>query len=232
MRPQTIAGKPPGSDGPNFLPPLARGGRGGSNPRDDAPRPRRPLSETHAMTRFLVITAGLLAAAAAPAQDGARYGILPNDDLYKQKAPKDALAAVILAIERDRLDYLVAHLMPKDFVDARLKRSAAYFEKIAAEQLAGTAQGAGLTGAELQARVQQKAEILNFRHLTDTMRTKLADEPDNLKTLKRFLREGDVVEAGDTATVTVKDVKDRTVYLRKVDGRWVFENRREEPAKE
>ena len=184
------------------------------------------------MKRFFLVIAGFLVAAAAPAQEAERFGILLNDDLYKQKTPTDALTSVVIAIERDRLDYLAAHLMPKDFVDARLAKSAAYFEKVAAGQLAGTAQGAGLTGAELQARVRAKAEVLNFRHLAETMKAKLADEPDNLKTLKRFLREGELTEVGDTATVTLKGVKDRTVYLRRLEGRWVFENRREDPAKE
>ncbi len=184
------------------------------------------------MKRFLLVIAGFVVAAAAPAQEGTRFGVLVNEDLYKQKTPKDALGSVILAIERDRLDYLTAYLMPKDFVDGRLQKSAAYFEKIAAEQLNGTAQVAGLSGAELQVRVREKAEALNFRRLTETVKAKLADEPDNLKTLKRFLREGEVTEAGDTATLTLKDVKGRSVFLRKVDGRWVFENRREEPAKE
>ena len=186
------------------------------------------------MKRLVLLLAGVLVGQSAIAQEPSadRYGILPNPDLYKQSTPKDALASVILAIERERYDYLAAHLLPKDYIDARLRKSATYFEKAAAEQIAATGQGANLKGAELQARVKSKAEQLGFKYLTDAMGKKLADEPDNLKTLYRFLREGKIDEAADAATVTVAGVKDRTIFLRKVDGRWFFENRREEPVKE
>ncbi|WP_020471578.1 hypothetical protein [Zavarzinella formosa] len=184
------------------------------------------------MKRLVLVLAGFLVSHVATAQEGDRYGILPNPDLYKQSSPRDALASVVLAIERERYDYLAAHLMPKDYIDSRILKSAGYFEKVAAEQLAGTAQGASLKGPELQARVRQKAELLGFKYLTDAMSKKLADEPDNLITLKRFLREGKFEEAGEAATVTVEGVKGYSIFLRKVEGRWFFENRREEPAKE
>ena len=46
-----------------------------------------------------------------------------------------------------------------------------------------------------------------------------------VKQLRRFLKEGDWQIEDQTATVRVKDVNDRRVHLRKIDGRWFFENR-------
>lgn len=182
------------------------------------------------MKRFVLILAGLLVGQLATAQEADRYGILPNTDLYKQDTPKDALGSVILAIERERFDYLAAHLLPKEFVDGRIKKNAGYYEKVAAEQISKTAVGATLKGAELQAKIKSTADLLGFRQIIDTMAKKQADEPDTLRTLKRFLREGKFEEAGDTVSVTLDGVKDRAIFLKKIEGRWYFENRREAPA--
>lgn len=174
----------------------------------------------------------MVLASISSAQEESRYNILLNQGLYNQKTPKDTVAAVITAIERERIDYLAAHLMPQAEIEARLAKTALYFEKVAAEQLANSAQGANLKGPELQARVKEKAAILNFKNLVDSMSKKLVDEPDTLKMLKRFVREGEFNEAGDETVVVLKDVKDRKIFLKKIDGRWFFENRREEPSKD
>jgi hypothetical protein len=55
--------------------------------------------------------------------------------------------------------------------------------------------------------------------------TFLAQEPGTIKDLNRFLSEGEFQEAGDTATVTHKDIKSRSVFLKKIDNRWFLENR-------
>jgi hypothetical protein len=50
-------------------------------------------------------------------------------------------------------------------------------------------------------------------------------DPGTVKLLRRFLSEGTWTTQKDEATVALKDVPDRGVYLRRVDGRWYLENR-------
>jgi hypothetical protein len=59
---------------------------------------------------------------------------------------------------------------------------------------------------------------------------KLGDNPDTVKELRRFLKEGEW-EAGETnASASLKDVKNRRVYFRKVENRWFLENQQEPKA--
>ena len=183
----------------------------------------------------LALVAGLIAATAAVADPvPARFDVLHNPDLYRQDTAKAALQSILAAIERDRHDYLAAHLLDPAFVDARLQTTQAYYEKLAAEQIAATAAGARLTAAELPARVRETATRLNFQHLAAAIQKKLADDPEDVKWLKRFARNGEFNDSGETATATLKGVKDRALYFKKVDGRWFMENRKDEakPAKE
>ena len=183
------------------------------------------------MRPLLTVAAGLVLAAAAAAQDvPPRFGLLHNPDLYRQDTPQEALRSALGAVGRERYDYLAAHLLDPDWVDARLATHRAYFERVAGEQIVATAAGAQLRGAALQARVQEVGTRLNFEELTREIRRKLADEPDNLKDLRRFLREGEFKTSGETATAVLKDMKDRALYFKKVKDRWFLENRKEEAA--
>src|SRR5207244_13125815 len=50
-----------------------------------------------------------------------RYGIEANLRDYPQETPKETLASVLRAIERGRINYLLAHLADPAFVDQRVK---------------------------------------------------------------------------------------------------------------
>ena len=178
------------------------------------------------------LAAGLVLAAAASGQQDvpARFGVLHNPDLYKQDTPQDALVAALGAIDRQRYDYLVAHLLDPEWVDARMAANRPYFDRVAGEQIVSGPGGAALRGPELDARVREVSTRLNFQRLTADVRRKLDDEPDNVKYLRRFARVGEVQVAGETARGTLKDAPDRAVYFKKVSGRWFVENRKDEAA--
>jgi hypothetical protein len=59
---------------------------------------------------------------------------------------------------------------------------------------------------------------------------RLTGDPEVVREMRRFLAEGTINVNGDAATVTLKDVKGRQVYLRKLGERWYFEDR-QKPAK-
>jgi len=54
--------------------------------------------------------------------------------------------------------------------------------------------------------------------------SKLSNEPESIKQLHRFLKEGEWEEGAASASARLKDVKER-VFLRKVKDRWYLENR-------
>ena len=183
------------------------------------------------MRPLLAAAAGLVLAAAAAAQDEtARYDILHNPDLYRQDTPQETLRSVLGAVARERYDYLAAHLLDPEWVDARLATHQDYFERVGGEQIVSTAAGARLRPAELNARVKEVGTRLNFRHLTGVIRQKLDDDPTHLKDLRRFLRSAEFQVAGETATARLADVKDRALYFKKVKDRWFLENRMTEEA--
>lgn len=65
----------------------------------------------------------------------------------------------------------------------------------------------------------------NFDDVVLETTTKLTQEPGSVKELARFFAEGEWQEAGETATATHKDIKNRSVFMRKIGNRWFLENR-------
>ena len=127
-----------------------------------------------------------------------RYGIEANLRDYPQETPKETLASVLRAIERRRINYLLAHLADPTFVDKRVKE---------------------IYGGDFEELVRETSR-------------KLADNPAAVKELGRFLKEGEWEGGDTTASVKLKDLKDRQVFFRKIGRRWYLENRqRPEAAK-
>lgn len=183
------------------------------------------------MRPLMTLTAGLVLAAAATAQDTPdRYGLLHNPDLYRQDTPQETLRSVLGAVARERFDYVAAHLLDPAAVDARLAPYQPYFERVAGEQITATPAGARLTGAALQNRVREVGTRLNFLTLTGQVRHKLSDQPEHLRELRRFLRDGEFQVAGETATAKLKELPDRALYFKKIQDRWFLENRKDESA--
>src|SRR5947209_8610640 len=46
-----------------------------------------------------------------------RYAVEPDLDTFPQTTPKDTLASAMRAVQRDRVDYLLAQLADPEFVD-------------------------------------------------------------------------------------------------------------------
>lgn len=69
-------------------------------------------------------------AAKAPAR---RYGIEPDLETYPQNSPKDVLASALKAIDRGRVDYLLAQLADPTWVDNRIATVDGKFEALVQE---------------------------------------------------------------------------------------------------
>ena len=55
--------------------------------------------------------------------------------------------------------------------------------------------------------------------------TRTRFDPTTVKLLGRFLKDGKWTIEGDQAVVRLDDIKDRAVFLKKVEGRWRLEHR-------
>lgn len=170
-----------------------------------------------------------------------KNGVLFNPDLYKQATPKECLASVLLSIERNRIDYLINYLMDPTTIDSRLKQTSEYFTKLAESEIAPIPPGLSDIRLEAAIRTRQdkvfaRAARLSRDSIALAIQKKLADDPEALKDLKRFLSEGEFLDAGETATVTLKDLPDRKLFFRKIPNPanpdtksiWVFDNKKAE----
>jgi hypothetical protein len=138
---------------------------------------------------LVVLSAGVAQQAKQPP---ARYDIEADLDNYPQSEPKAALESVLKAIDKKKIDYLLAQLSDPQWVDNSV----------------------------------QKVYGGKFHDLVKETAAKLATDPTEVEELRRFLREG-TWDTGDAeAHATLKDVQDRRVSFRKIEGRWYLENQK------
>ena len=65
----------------------------------------------------------------------------------------------------------------------------------------------------------------DFDEFVKEIATKYADDPKMLEDMKRFLKEGEWEGGETTATVKLKDVKDRQMFFHKIGKLWYVENK-------
>ena len=197
------------------------------------------------MRKSLAI-AVLLAAWPAAAQEPSgpiqpRYGVVAAPEAYPQRTPREALLSAARAIERGKVDYLVAHVIDPRFIDARVTARARLIEEDIERQLRAERDAQRLnrprTGAlpvepaAFAAVVQRTARERAFREVVRDVRDTLAENPDHVREFRRFARDGVIVDAGDTSSGSLRGVADRQVFFRKDGDRWFVEDRQKaEPA--
>lgn len=85
----------------------------------------------------------------------------------------------------------------------------------------------------LEQRIKQttRGGQAGFDQVVREVSAKLTEDPASVAELKRFRSQGEWEEADTTATVKLADVKDRAVFLKKVESRWYLENRKKPETK-
>jgi hypothetical protein len=204
---------------------------------------RRPVLAAVA----LLATALLAAAQEAPKvliEIPPRFGQPARLKTYPQGTAKDALRSAIEAAEKSEYTYLLAHLIDPQFVDNRLAERARQLEPAVEVEFAKLReyQKANPDRVARESRVPddpvafkefaaREARTRALRQIVRDTTDKLADDPQSLKDLRRFLREGTFTDVAGGVRVTLSDVKDRSVFLRQIGDRWFVENRQVEEAK-
>ncbi len=158
-----------------------------------------------------------------------RFNVRHNPELYPQTSPKETLGALMRTFDKERYDYLAAFLLDPATVREQLDITAADFEKRAREQVEGEELSKkGFDKPTIRERIRDLSKQANFDDLARRIRQKFEADPEAMKNLRKIYREGEFVENGDAATAKHADIKDRTVYFRRVEGRWYIENRTQE----
>ncbi len=170
-----------------------------------------------------------------------RFGRPDRPKEYPQATPKQTLESVIAAANQGDFNYLVAHLLDPAFVDARLaSRTSQYLPAVESElsklrsfqlQFPETVTPANKIpekADEFRTRVSEEAAKRAFTQLVRDVQFKLTDDPEVVKDLRLFNRQGSFPDA-NAADTTVKvghaDIRDRAVYFKKIGDRWYIENR-------
>ena len=198
------------------------------------------------MTASLFLTTIFIAAQPAPKAEEVlpRYDIVPLLKLYPQNTAKATLESAVKASEKGRHDYVAAFLLDPAFVDAEsTSRGKAFLADAEADLRIRRNQEKENSNIPRDKRlpdepdlfqpfVDAEAQARGFRRFVSDMREKALDDPNGVKELRRYLREGTWEEGGETAKVTLRGVTDRAVYLKKIGTRWFVENKQvdEKPA--
>src|SRR5262245_21463602 len=97
-----------------------------------------------------------------------RFGVRLNLEFYPQNTPRNTLAALMRALEKDRYDYIVAFLLDPAFVEAQLQLTYPEFERRASEQLRQEVLEKKIVNpAVVRQRTAELAKHANFDHLVN-----------------------------------------------------------------
>jgi hypothetical protein len=164
--------------------------------------------------RYLVILAFAAIASFSEAQDDAkkkptpetaRFGFNVDEVLYPQKTPPETMKSIVTAIDRKRVDYLLAQIVDPVHVDYWVDQ---YKQDISL----GKEEGRRLLAFEKLAR----ETILYYQN-----------DPLIVKDLRVFAKEAKWSDEGDVAVGTVDTIPARKVFLKKIGDRWFLENRQQ-----
>jgi len=133
-----------------------------------------------------------------------RFGILLDSEQFPQKTPKEALTSLTKAINTKQIDYLLAFLADPKFVDGKIDMLKKQFNPSAKEE----------------ARA-----FLAFERLVKLTTEHFIEDPGKVKDLQRFAKEGEWQSDEKLAIGTLKKLPTRKVFMRKIEGRWVLEDR-------
>lgn len=85
------------------------------------------------ISTLVVFWVGTAIAQEKPAAPAARYGVSANFESYPQTSAKQALQSIAKALERDRLDYILAHLADPAYVDEKVQALGGKFPELVRE---------------------------------------------------------------------------------------------------
>ena len=134
-----------------------------------------------------------------------RFGFDVDELTFPQKTPAETLKSLAIALDRKRVDYLLAHMADPAYVDY-------WVERYKVEFLQGKEEG---------------KRLLAFERLARETNDYYANDPLIVKDLRAFSKDAKWAEEGDSAIGTLETIPARKVFLRKIAERWFLENKQQ-----
>lgn len=145
------------------------------------------------------------------AQDGGkkkapmRFGFDVDETTFPQKTPADAMNSIVKAIDRQKIDYLLAHMADPLHVDYWVEQYKKEFPR-------GKDEG---------------KRLLAFEKLVRETSVYYQNDPLIARDLRIFAKDGKWDEKEDLAIGTCEKVPARKIFLRKFGDRWFLENKQQ-----
>jgi hypothetical protein len=134
-----------------------------------------------------------------------RFGFDVDEETYSQQSPEQTMRSIAKALDRKKIDYLLAHLADPAYVDYWVKR---YQTEVA-------------KGGDDAKR------LLAFERLVTETNRYYSNDPLIVRDLRVFAKDAKWAEDGDAAVGTIDSIPTRKVYLRKIGERWFLENKQQ-----
>ena len=134
-----------------------------------------------------------------------RYAFDVDEVTFPQKTPAEAMTSIAKAIDRQKIDYLLAQMADPLYVDYWIDQYKRDFTK-------GKDEG---------------KRLLAFERLVRETSTYFQNDPLIVKDLRIFAKDAKWDEKDDLAVGTVETVPTRKVFLRKFGDRWFLENKQQ-----
>jgi hypothetical protein len=141
-----------------------------------------------------------------------RFGVAAEPEVFPQDAPKPLLSSIQKALERKRIDYLIAHLLDPTFSERKIDE---YYR-----QRFGRSRD---EDAELSREQRDQRERAALELFVAEVSQHMAAEQKQTLTFLRLLKDGMVEESGTMATVRLPN-SPLTLGLRLIDGKWYMIN--------
>ncbi|HZZ82076.1 MAG TPA: hypothetical protein VFE62_26490 [Gemmataceae bacterium] len=134
-----------------------------------------------------------------------RYGYDVDESTYPQKTPAEAMGSIVKALDRLKVDYLLAQMADPLYVDYWVDQ----YKK------------------EISEGKEQGRRILAFERLARETANYYLNDPLLVRDLHVFAKEAKWEEKEDLAIGTVESIPARKVFLRKLGERWFIENKQQ-----
>ena len=131
-----------------------------------------------------------------------RFGFDVDQETFPQKTPAEAMKSIGLALDRKKVDYVLAHMTDPSYVDYWVGRYKVDFPKAS----------------------ESGKELLAFERLVAETNLYFQNDPLIVKDLRIFAKDAKWEEKDDVAIGTVETIAARKVFLRKVGERWFLKN--------
>ncbi|QEL18180.1 hypothetical protein [Limnoglobus roseus] len=194
---------------------------------------------------ILLTLPAFAAAQTTAAKVAPRYGIAINTRTFTQTTAKETLTSAIKAVEENRFDVLVAHLIDPKVTEARAAENGRLLENEVEKDLQQVREKQRANPINVASEeklpfepmafaqfVKAEAKVRGFKAAIEEVRQKFAGDTSLIPEMKRFLRDGDFTNTPDGAKVTLKDAKGKAIFFTKVNDRWFIEDRKEDATKD